>query len=1048
MKFLKLIQLGLCVPALQAAPITWGAAGNVSAASDVSTNGALVEAFNLGGTGVANAVADETVNGVLFTAKTDLLSNNSSLDVFSGSSGDAGYDNLLGTVDFGGGTNLVSLSLGNGSLVSGANYEIQVWFNDTRYTNRDTPVGDGLGNKVTLNSTGQFATGVFTADASSQTLTLESPTFGNAHLNAYQIRSLSDDPLAIFSGATTADGVAYSVALDFSEPVTGLTESDLSVTNGSLVTGSLSGSGQSYTFDLTATGAIDFTVSLPASAVVDVDGNPNAVASRTFPLVDLSDGPVPTLIQTRGFAWEPYEVKVHFDRAISGLALSDFTVTNATLSNFIDHTLIHSDNIANYTVTVTPTTEGMVTIMLPSASVTGDSDGLGNVVSNTLTSEYKLAPRVEINGASTSATREFEVFFSFTPDITGFTASDIVVTNGSVTSLTMQGRREFSDRFYRVAIEAEMPGNVTVSLPAGQVANQANPSHLNSASNLFTVAVSDDFSENWIVDTDTEWSVNEGSSSNLTLSNGYAEPTANSSTYTSVMKSYPVPKRATKVTLTQSSAWDNWTAVGNVQPTGAGNAPIFLPLGNDDYYFFGQSTNSAYHAWHSTDMVNWTKLDQFADNNDKWATSAEYKDGTFYLLVDTPNDHTPTMYTDTDLNDGQPGTNHGVVAQYETNGGDSALFRDNADGLFHIFTEDHTPIQAAAHKWDSPLALHVTSEDGITGFVPGEHLPPIDFRATPTGTTGTYDHPHVSGSPVNNPQIYEVHSGEQVAMGDWTMLKVGQRYYLFGDYEHDDGSGFINSAILTSDSIYEGFELINDLGSGHPDPTCGFAEGQFYLITQQSTDYVSPGPWVDGVEARVGVDTNNDGSVNQWTSWQAVSESYDHTPGYARVVTTTPAEIDLSSLPPGYGFQFEFRLDDTVVSGASPVMDRVEIAFEPSHFQQWANAEGTPAEDSADHNGNGVPNLLEFAVGELPYPELSPANRLTYTLSPGAVADGVIFLLEYSEDLNDWDSATSATPGVSLLGTTPDPSGEEDYLFEVDADNYSKLFWRSKVSLP
>ena len=100
------------------------------------------------------------------------------------------------------------------------------------------------------------------------------------------------------------------------------------------------------------------------------------------------------------------------------------------------------------------------------------------------------------------------------------------------------------------------------------------------------------------------------------------------------------------------------------------------------------------------------------------------------------------------------------------------------------------------------------------------------------------------------------------------------------------------------------------------------------MITQMSTDYTSPGPWVDGVEARVGVDTDGDGTIDQWTPWQGIQESYDHTLGYARVVTTTPAQLDLSELPEGYGFGFEFQVDDTVVANISPIMDRVEMKFD------------------------------------------------------------------------------------------------------------------------
>ena len=169
------------------------------------------------------------------------------------------------------------------------------------------------------------------------------------------------------------------------------------------------------------------------------------------------------------------------------------------------------------------------------------------------------------------------------------------------------------------------------------------------------------------------------------------------------------------------------------------------------------------------------------------------------------------------------------------------------------------------------------------------------------------------------------HAPGQDAFGDWTTIKVGEQYHLFGDFDSHDGG--IQVGRFTSDSIYEEFEFNGQLGNGHPDPTVGFANGQFYLITQQNTDYVSPGPWVDGVEARVGVDVDGNGSIDEWTSWQSIEEDYNLKRGFSRVVETTPAEVNLSGLPAGLGFQFQFRLDNSTVSAASPIIDRVEMEF-------------------------------------------------------------------------------------------------------------------------
>ena len=146
------------------------------------------------------------MNGVTFQPTSSLLNGdplNAGNNDFSGSTngGDLAYDTFLSTVEFGGGTDLVTLTVGDGDgdgdasvngaglLTIGAEYQIQVWFVDTRPDQdaRETPVGDGNGNTVNLND--QFAIGTFIADATTQTITLESPGFGQAHINAYQIRA-------------------------------------------------------------------------------------------------------------------------------------------------------------------------------------------------------------------------------------------------------------------------------------------------------------------------------------------------------------------------------------------------------------------------------------------------------------------------------------------------------------------------------------------------------------------------------------------------------------------------------------------------------------------------------------------------------------------------------------------------------------------------------------------------------------------------------------------------------------------------------------------
>ena len=84
---------------------------------------------------------------------------------------------------------------------------------------------------------------------------------------------------------------------------------------------------------------------------------------------------------------------------------------------------------------------------------------------------------------------------------------------------------------------------------------------------------------------------------------------------------------------------------------------------------------------------------------------------------------------------------------------------------------------------------------------------------------------------------------------------------MFGDYDPVGGHQ-MSTGWFTSDSLDKQFKWCDHIGSGHPDPDIGFANGEFQLITQQKNDYTSPGPWVESVEIRVGIDSSNDSSID------------------------------------------------------------------------------------------------------------------------------------------------------------------------------------------
>jgi hypothetical protein len=431
------------------------------------------------------------------------------------------------------------------------------------------------------------------------------------------------------------------------------------------------------------------------------------------------------------------------------------------------------------------------------------------------------------------------------------------------------------------------------------------------------------------VDGQVEWQDFTERSENLTIKDGDLHLTNGSARFSSVTKQLRGKKQLQSLVIKQSPTWNAWSAIPKITPKEASDAPVFIPVSGQNYWFLARHQDDqdhGYHAWHSTDMKQWQHHGPVSSLTNKWVTSAEYKDGKFYIYFDKPNDEDPHLIIDEDLTDGKQGQVIGEVLNDPSHGSDMAVFRDD-DGMFHIIYEDWSPINPRENSWDSPLAGHADSPDGINGFLPHEYPPPIDMRGKPTGKMKPYepDPNQLVHGPDQTPYEYEVHEGDQDAFGDYTMIKVGRQYYLFCDYDPHDEEKSMRVGRWRSDDITKEFTWDGEIGEGfHPDPTVGFAEGKFYLLVQRNQyDFISEGPWVDGVEVRVGIDVNNDGDIDEWTPYQRLKESYAQEPGFARVVKSTPAQMDLSHLDEAYGFKIEIRINKK--DGFSPIIDAVEI---------------------------------------------------------------------------------------------------------------------------
>lgn len=481
----------------------------------------------------------------------------------------------------------------------------------------------------------------------------------------------------------------------------------------------------------------------------------------------------------------------------------------------------------------------------------------------------------------------------------------------------------------------------------------------------------------WTIDSADDWTKNIETAKGATVADGTVSPKAKTATIATKVHASDVKRSTRSLVVTQSAIWQNWNPIENLGPSNLADAPVLLTVGPDNYWMFGrygggqprrrkgqkpkplpkfepeeaalegfdiplQTTRfpnqfnapgglkpgkGGYHAWQSRDMKNWVHHGPVTEGFSKWVTSAEWVDGKALIYYDFPNDQDPHVYVDDDLFDGEPGKNMGIAVKDPSHGSDAGFIRD-LDGNMHVILEDWSPISANKRSWDSPLAAHAVSPNGIDGFKFGK--PPIDNRTKPTGKIGTYKHPHWAKEDPkrfpSNVAEYEIHEPEQEAYGDWAAICIGGQYYLFGDYDPIGGHQ-MSVGWFTSPSIDEEFTWCDKIGNGHPDPDIAFAEGQFYLATQQKTDYISPGPWVETVEARVGVDTDKDGKIDQWTDWTELKESYDYIKGFSKQIARTPAQLDLSKLPAGYGFQIQLRLTDSTENKSKPIIERMSVSF-------------------------------------------------------------------------------------------------------------------------
>ncbi|MDH4556997.1 DUF4347 domain-containing protein, partial [Pseudomonas sp. BN417] len=288
-------------------------------------------------------------------ADTNLKAGETSLVTFTFNTAVSGFTTADLTVANG---SITGLSSSNGGLT---------------WTGTLTPTADTTDptNLITVNLAG--VTSVSTGTAGS----------GTASSNNYAIDTERPTATIVVADSALRVGETSLVTITFSESVSGLTNADLTIANGTLTAVSSSDGGITWTGTFTPSASITDTtnlITLDNTGIADLAGNAGSGTTDSNNYAIDTVRPTATIVVADSAlsAGETSLVTITFSEAVSGFTNADLTIANGTLS-----AVSSSDGGITWTATFTPTDGISDASNLITLNNTGISDLAGNTGSGT-----------------------------------------------------------------------------------------------------------------------------------------------------------------------------------------------------------------------------------------------------------------------------------------------------------------------------------------------------------------------------------------------------------------------------------------------------------------------------------------------------------------------------------------------------------------------------------------------------------------------------------------------------------------------------------------
>jgi hypothetical protein len=373
------------------------------------------------------------------------------------------------------------------------------------FTNADLTIANGTLTAVSSSDGGITWTATFTPSASindtTNLITLDNTGVadlrgnagsGTTDSNNYAIDTVRPTATIVLADATLSAGETSLVTITFSEAVTGFTNADLSIANGTLTSVNSSDGGITWTATFTPTVGVNDSsnvITLNNTGVSDLAGNTGSGTTNSGNYTIDTVLPTATIVVADGAlsVGETSLVTITFSEAVSGFTNADLTIANGTLSS-----VTSGDGGITWTATFTPTNAISDTSNVITLDNSGVQNGSGNAGSGTTDSNnyaidtVRPTATIVVADSALAVGQTSVVTITFSEAVTGFTTADLTVSNGTLSNLSTSDNITYTATFTPTAGITDATNLITLD-NSGVVDGAGNAGSGTADSNNFSI---------------------------------------------------------------------------------------------------------------------------------------------------------------------------------------------------------------------------------------------------------------------------------------------------------------------------------------------------------------------------------------------------------------------------------------------------------------------------------------------------------------------------------------------------------------------------------